>query len=167
MAKDEQEPEAAESQGGGKKTIIIFAVVVLAAVGASIGGTMMFLGGSEPETVETVEAEPEGPAPAIYHSLRPAFIVNYNAGSKPRMLQADLTVMARNPSVVEALVDHAPLVRSRIVNYLADQDFFALQTHEGKENLRDGLRGVLDEALREHARISGVETVLLTSFVMQ
>lgn len=167
MAKEEQEAETEESTGGGKKTVIIFALIVLVAVGASIGGTMMFLGGSEAEVAEAAPVEPDKPAAAIYHSLRPAFIVNYNTGTKPRMLQTDLTVMARNPGVIEALVDHSPLVRSRIVNYLTDQDFFALQTHEGKENLREGLRVMLDDVLSEHARVSGVQSVLLTSFVMQ
>jgi flagellar FliL protein len=158
--------EAPESTGGSKKTIIIFAIVVLLAIGASVGGTLMFLGGSEPEAVE---AQPDvaRPQAAIYHNLRPAFIINYVTGSKPRFLQADLTVMVRDPSVVEALINHSPLVRSRIVNYLTDQDFFTLQTHEGKEALREGLRELLDAILQEQEQIAGVQSVLLTNFVMQ
>ena len=167
MAKQEQEAQTTESASGGKKTVIIFAVIVVVAIAASVGGTMMFLGGSETDVVDTAEVATNKPAPAIYHSLRPAFIVNYNTGTKPRMLQADLTVMARDPSVVEGLVDHSPLVRSRIVNYLTDQDFFELQTHEGKENLRVGLRDLVDEVLRENAGVNGVQSVLLTNFVMQ
>jgi len=167
MAKEPDETQETESNGGGKKTIIIFALVALVAVGAGVGGTMMFLGGGEAEAVETAEVESDKPAPAIYHSLRPPFIVNYNAGTKPRMLQAELTIMARNPGVVQALVDHSPLVRSRIVNYLTDQDFFALQTHEGKESLRAGLRDMVDDVLRESAGVNGVQSVLLTNFEMQ
>ena len=164
----EKTSEVAESPAGGgsKKTIIIFALIVLLAVGASVGGTLLFLGGSEPE-VAVEEAAPVNAQAAIYHNLRPAFIINYVTGSKPRFLQADLTVMARDPSVVEALVNHSPLVRSRIVNYLTDQDFFALQTHEGKEALREGLRQLLDDTLHEQEQVAGVESVLLTNFVMQ
>lgn len=166
MAEKDSDTPAAEAGGGSKKTIIMFAVIVLLAVGASVGGTMLFLGGSEPE-VAVEEVAPVSVQAAIYHNLRPAFIINYVTGSKPRFLQADLTIMARDPNVVEALVNHSPLVRSRIVNYLTDQDFFALQTHEGKQNLREGLRELLDATLREQAQVAGVESVLLTNFVMQ
>lgn len=167
MAKPEQDqPEEAAATGGSKKTIILFTAVVVVAIAASVFGTMMFLGGAE-EPVAQSEAPGHTPMPAIYHNLRPSFVINYHTGNKPRLLQADLTVMSRDPGVVEALVDHSPLVRSRIVNYLTDQDFFVLQTHEGKEDLRTGLRDLLDDLLREHASVSGVQSVLLTSFVMQ
>lgn len=167
MAKAEQEQAVDEAaSGGGKKTIIMFAVVVVVAIAASVFGTMMYLGGTE-EPVAQGEAPTDKPMPALYHSLRPSFIINYHTGSKPRLLQADLTVMARDPGVVEALVDHSPLVRSHIVNFLTDQDFFVLQTHAGKEDLRLGLRDMLDDLLREHASVSGVQSVLLTNFVMQ
>ena len=166
MAEKTSDDAEAPAGGGSKKTIVIFALIVVLAVGASVGGTMLFLGGSEPEV-----ADEETPAvntqAAIYHNLRPAFIINYVTGSKPRFLQADLTVMARDPSVVEALVNHSPLVRSRIVNFLTDQDFFVLQTHQGKEDLREGLREMLDDILREQAQVAGIESVLLTNFVMQ
>jgi flagellar protein FliL len=155
-----------EAPSGSKKTIIVFAVVLLLAISASIGGTLYFL--SDPEEVTETEAIADSkPEKAVYHTLRPAFIVNYSTGGKPRFLQAELTVMSRDPAVVEAIITHMPLIRSQIVTFLADQDIFELQTHEGKEQLREGLRVLIDNVLSREEERSGVQSVLLTSFVMQ
>jgi flagellar FliL protein len=147
-----------------KKNLLLFAAAVLVAVGASVGGTLYFVGAGADES-----AEPAAPAPvtAVYHNLRPAFIVNYVTGGKPRYLQADLTVMARDPEAVKTLVNHMPLVRSRILGYLTDLDFYELQTSEGKQAMRDGLRQLIDEVLQQQAGVGGIESVLLNNFVMQ
>jgi flagellar FliL protein len=159
--------EATEQpSGGSKKTIIVFAAIVLLAVAGSIGGTLYFMAG-ETEADSAQAAPVEAPTTAIYHNLRPAFVVNFQTGNKPRYLQADLTVMARNPAVVEALINHTPLVRSRIIAYLADLDFYELQSHEGKQAMREGLLELLNRVLREEAQTDGIQTVLLNNFVMQ
>ena len=148
------------------KTIVLFGTALLVAISASVGGTMYFLGGEEVDA-EGVEIIIEKPATAIYHNMRPAFIVNYVTGSKPRFLQAELTVMARDPAVIDTMIDHMPLIRARIVNYFSDQDFFELQTDAGKEALREGLRVLIDDVLQSEGQIQGVQSVLLTGFVMQ
>jgi flagellar protein FliL len=149
-----------------KRNLIVFAIAVLIAIIGSIGGTMYFIGGAEDEapTEAVVDATP---AEAIYHSLRPAFVVNYVTGTKPRYLQADLTVMSRDSDVIKGLVNHSPLVRSRVLSYLADLDFYELQTEDGKEVAREGLRRLIDQVLLEHAGVEGVESVLFNNFVMQ
>lgn len=159
--------EATEQPGGGsKKTIIIFAAVVLLAIAGSIGGTLYFTAGEAEKA--PAEAQPAGaPKTAIYHNLRPAFVVNFQTGNKPRYLQADLTIMARDPAVVEALINHGPLVRSRVLAYLADLDFYELQSHEGKQAMRAGLLELLNSVLREEAQMDGIQAVLLNNFVMQ
>lgn len=183
---DEQNQSTSTGRG---KRIAMFAALALALIGASVGGTFYFLGGADPAVAgadgDGATPEPEQRPPALYHTLHPPFVVNYLAGATSRMLQAELAVMARDPVVLEVLVDHAPLVRSRIVAYLTDLDFQALQTLEGKQALREGVKGLLDELLRE--QLDGVaeeaaagksvgaddsagavvEAVLLNSFVMQ
>ena len=151
---------------GSRKSLILFGVVLVLAIGASVGGTLIFIGGDD-EATETSDAAVATPDKAIYHGLRPAFIINYVTGSKPRFLQAELTVMARNPVVVEAMINHMPLIRSGIVTYLTDQDFFELQTPAGKESLREGLRSLIDDILQREEQIQGIESVLLTNFVLQ
>lgn len=155
-----------EAPAGSKKTIIVFALVLLLTICSSIGGTLYFLADGEEAVVEETAAA-NRPEKAVYHTLRPPFIVNYSTGGKPRLLQAELTIMSRDPAVVEAIIIHMPLIRSQIVTYLADQDIFQLQTHEGKETLREGLRVLMDNVLSREAQLTGVQSVLLTSFVIQ
>ena len=155
-----------ETPAKGKKPIILFGAIVVLAVSASVGGTMYFMQGAEP--AETA-AEPAAPteATAIYHSIRPAFVVNFLTENKSRYLQADITLMSRNEAAVEAVVEHGPLVRSEILQYLADQNFTQLRTDEGKEAIREQLKELLNKALSEEAGTGGIETVLLTNFVLQ
>jgi flagellar FliL protein len=172
MAKQEERTEdgddtAPTGTGAGLGRWLTIGAVVLVVMGASIGGTLYFVGGSD-TTEDDVEAQ--APAPkqvAIYHNMRPAFVVNFLAGNKPRYLQAELTVMARDPKVIEAVITHTPLIRSEIINAFASQDYATLQTTAGKEALRETLRQLIDDTISREAKLSGIETVLLTNFVMQ
>ena len=75
--------------------------------------------------------------------------------------------MARDQLVIDAVNTHAPVIRSAIVNLLADEDFMVLQTDAGKQALREKMRAAIDSTLQKEANLSGVEAVLFNSFVMQ
>lgn len=157
--------EEEEQASGGKSKVLLFAGILVVAIGASVAGTWFFLG-SEPESVAEEEVE-EGPQIALYYNLRPSFVVNFLAGNKPRYLQAELTVMARDESVIDGVIAHTPLIRASIVDYLASIDFASIQTHEGKEELRADLAALIDEHLVGQDLPSGVTGVLITNFVLQ
>ena len=161
------EEEQVEAEGGGNKKVILFAVVLVVAIGASIGGTWFMMQGAAPSDPVEVAEVAEVPTEAIYHNLRPAFVVNYFAGNTPRYLQAELTVVSRDFGVIEAVINHTPLIRSKIVSHFADQDWLAIQTTEGKIALKDSLRDLIDQVVRQEANLSGVQEVLFTNFVMQ
>lgn len=175
-------PEAAKPAGGflagTKGKIAMFVGVGFVVMGASIGGTMAFLGHDDAEApvaedaaAESTEAhgeqKPKSKPVALYHNLRPAFIVNYLAGNKPRYLQAELTVVARDQSVVDSVVTYNPAIRSEVLNLFADQEYATLQTEEGKQALRQLLKERIDGVLVKEKQKSGIESVMLTSFVMQ
>ena len=162
MAEETEEQES----GGGKKTIL-FIVVLLVAIGASVGGTWFLMKGSAPEPVAVEEPEDALPKQAIYHNLRPPFVVTYFIGDAPRYLQAELTVVSRDQSVIEAVIAHTPLIRSKIINHFADQDFITLQTYDGKQELRESLKALIESIVQAEADVGGVGEVLLTNFVMQ
>lgn len=169
MADENQDTqdEAEEATSGGKKNIIIFAIVLVVAIGASVGGTMFFLGGSEePEVVEATPAVNK-PTTAIYHNMRPPYVINYLTGSKPRYLQAEFTVMARDEKTIEAVILHMPLIRSQVVSYLTEQNFLELQTQEGKEAVRSGIVDVVNRVLSTYEVQPGIESALFTNFVLQ
>ncbi|MCR9261273.1 MAG: flagellar basal body-associated FliL family protein [Pseudomonadaceae bacterium] len=166
MAEEAVEQEAAT--GGGKKNVIIFVIALMVAVGASVGGTVFFLSsGEETVEVEPVEAASSKPKTAIYHNMRPPYIVNYLTGSKPRYLQAEFTIMARNEAAIEAVILHMPLIRSEIVSYLSEQNFLELQTQEGKEAVRRGIVDLVNRVLATYDVSPGIESALFTNFVLQ
>jgi len=156
-----------EEEQAKKKSPIMFIVIILVAVLASAGGTWFLLQPEEVVEVTEEEATEEVIQKALYHNLRPPFIVNAMTGNKSRYLQADLTIMSRNQPVIEAIINHAPLIRSRINNLLVDQDFLTMQTQEGKEELAENLRVLVEQVVQEQDDLTGVESVLLTNFVMQ
>ncbi len=162
----ENETEEAAPASGGKKNLIIFAGVLVVAIGASVGGTLFFLGGESPSEVtdpEPVVTRQE----AIYHNMRPPYIINYVTGAKPRYLQAEFTIMSRNEASIEAVVLHMPLIRSEIVSYLSRQSFLELQTQEGKEAIRRGIVDVINNILTSYNVTPGVESAFITAFVLQ
>ena len=99
--------------------------------------------------------------------MRPAFVVNYLTGAKPRYLQAELTIMARNEGAIEAVILHMPLIRSEIISYLTEQNFLELQTQEGKESIRRGIVDLVNSILATYNVQPGIESALLTNFVLQ
>ena len=125
MAEDNQD----EAEAGKGKSLIPLIGIVVVAIAASVGATVFFLGGSE-ETQEVAEVVEEKKQ-AIYHNLRPPFIVNYLDGNKPRYLQVDVTLMARDEEVVENVLDHTPIIRAQLIDLLTDQSFADLQSHSG------------------------------------
>ena len=164
---DEQNPE---ESSGGKKNVILFAVVLLVAVGASVGGTMFFLGGSSGETAAPAAAArlaENKRQSAIYYNMRPAYIINYVTGAKPRFLQVEFTVMARNEAAIEAVILHMPLIRSESVNFLTEQNFLELQTQEGKGSVRRGIVVLVNSILKSYEVQPGIESALITNFVLQ
>ncbi len=75
--------------------------------------------------------------------------------------------MARDQAVIDAVNTHAPIIRSAIINLLADEDFMVLQTDAGKQALREKMRTTINATLKKEADVDGIEAVLFTSFVMQ
>ena len=166
MAEEQTEEEAQPSKG---IPLIPLIIIVVVAIGASVGATLFFLGGGDETAATTEEEEAKGAdkGKALYHNMRPPFIVNYLDGNKPRYLQADVTVMARNPLVVESVINHTPLIRAEILNLFADQDFEDLQSDGGKVALRESLLDTINTTLDENGADGNVKKVLLTNFVMQ
>lgn len=181
MAEDDEKNEDAAEEGaskGGKKKLILFALLVLVLIGVSIGGTLvavkMLAPEPEPEVVldedgnPIPEEEAEKPkAPAIYFPLKPPLIVNYMARGRQRFLQAEISIMAREPDVIEAVEIHMPMIRNSLILLFSGQIYEELQTDEGKEILRQQalveLQGIMERELGK----PGIEKVLFTNLVMQ
>jgi flagellar FliL protein len=186
-----------------KKKLFMFIGLAILLVLISVGATFFIVSkmmgskhadeGDEAssESSETVES---AVTPAIYYPLKPNFTVNYDVNGRQRFLQAELTLMYRDPEVVKTLELHMPAVRNGLVLLLSNQVFEELQTAEGKEKLRAAaLQTVQDIIAKEEAASAekgkekdeekskekskekvkdkkpqpNIEQVLFTQFVMQ
>lgn len=158
--------EAADGEEQKKKNpIILFIIAGVLLIGLSIGGTLFFvLKSDEPE--ESVSEEPAKP-PALYYALNPKFQTNYDVNGRQRLFQLAISFLTREQDVVAALSTHAPVIKSRLVILLSGQDFVALQTPQGREQLRKQCLEAVQEILEAEIGKPGVEKVLFTDFVMQ
>jgi flagellar protein FliL len=87
----------------------------------------------EDEENEEVVAEV---APAIYFTMTPNFTVNFNVDGRQRYLQAEITLLYRNPEVESLLTLHMPAIRNQLVMLLGGKSFEELQNHDSREKLK-------------------------------
>lgn len=170
MAENDNDDVAAASKKG--PGWLLWGGAALLVVAVAVGATLWFLtrGDAAPATEEAEAATPEqanGKAPALYFPLKPAIVVNFESRGRVRFLQASVTVMARDPFIIDGVQEHLPLIRNRLVLMFGGEIYEELQTDEGRELLRQKAREAIDEILRQEIGKTGIEQVLFTSFVMQ
>lgn len=169
MAEEEKKEQEEGEKKSGKKTIIIIAIIALVAIGASVGVTLMLLGGDESaeseegaETAEQVEVK----LPAIYMNLEPPFLITLNVDGRQRYMQVHVAVSSREQGPLDAVDHHLPLIKSRINSLYSRQDFEEIQTEAGKQALREQTLNLINEVLEGEGE-SPIENVFFTNFVLQ
>jgi len=174
MAEDDEqvENESGESARSKLKKMILIAGGGILVASLSIGGTLFFLTRGDDSMAEDAEmseesAEEAPQGPAMYLAMQPAFIVNYTVGARTRFLQLELSLMTREGEAIDAANAHMPLIRDRLLEVLAQQDYQSLQSAEGKEQLVSELTQAVQTIMQEKIGRPGIETVLFRSFVMQ
>lgn len=183
MADDDQEQKDNTEEPGaksGKKKLILFIILVLVLIAISIGGTLAVVKFLTPEPEPTIildedgnpvdepSVEEEAPKlPAIYFPLKPPLIVNYQARGRQRFLQVEISLMAREDDVIEAVELHMPMIRNSLILLFSGQIYEELQTDEGRELLRQDalleLQGIMEQEIGK----PGIEKLLFTNLVMQ
>jgi len=167
MAEDKVE-EGQEAPPKSKKMLIIIIAAVVILLGGGGAGYFFLMGGeSEEEVVEEVRL------PAVYTKIRtkngrPMFVSTVlSDDDRAHYLQAYVVAKSRDPLVAPALEKHMPLIVSRLNTMFSTQEFAKLSTLEGKQNLRADATKLLQKIMKERIKITGVEEVLFTNFVMQ
>ncbi|MEM6300439.1 MAG: flagellar basal body-associated FliL family protein [Pseudomonadota bacterium] len=152
-----------ESGGKSKLIIIIAAVVVLAGGGAA---AFFFMSGSGEETeasveevVEEVDQEP------LYADVK-KLLVNLEHGGRTHFVQAEMQLMSYSQDVINQAYRDMPAIRDRLIILFNSQDFAALKTVEGKEQLRAAALVTVNEALGLAAP-DVVEEIYFENFVLQ
>ncbi len=159
LADDEASPRRSS------KLLLLLAVVVLIAAGAAAAG-WHYLGASR-RPAQTAKASTEG-GPALYVSLDPPFVTNFEADQAVRFLQISVEVMTHDPATVEVIKANNPVLRNDLLLLFANQQYATLATREGKERLRAAaLAAVRKDVAANGGHPERVDAVYFTSFVMQ
>ena len=150
---------------GKLKLIILIVVAVLLAIGLSVGATWYFMHSPKSEAVP--QADVNVKLPALYEPMAPAFVVNFNANGRQRYMQVSVTLQARDPADLKALMVHIPVIRNNLVMLFSGQAFDDLATPVGQEILRQKTTASVQEVAQKELGKVVVDQVLFTNFVLQ
>ena len=150
---------------GKLKLIILIVVAVLLAIGLSVGATWYFMHSPKSEAVP--QADVNVKLPALYEPMAPAFVVNFNANGRQRYMQVSVTLQARDPADLKALMVHIPVIRNNLVMLFSGQTFDDLATPVGQEILRQKATAAVQEVAQKELGKVVVDQVLFTNFVLQ
>lgn len=173
MAQEYTDTEAGEGKGGKKKLILIIIVAVVLLLGG--GAAAFFLMGDDKQEVaaegdgkDEAEEEEESEGVPTYHEFKPAFVVNLPPGGGAKMLQVGVQVYTEDPTIVDALTTHDPMLRHHLFNILSSQPADSLSSREGREQLQAQVKDELISKLKDVGeKKANIESVYFTQFVLQ
>lgn len=177
-----------------KKLLIIILIIVILMVGGSVAAYFLLSGDDKADEKgehKDANATPVKAA-AIYFTLHPTFVINFEDTSKARYFQIDIAVMSRDQHSISLVEEHSPVIRNNIITILSSQNYTELSTREGKQKLNGELLKSInatvaaevatstphvnegeEEKKQEHASApvdaehAYIEAIYFTSFVMQ
>ena len=160
------ETDALEQEGGtsGSKILLLILLVLLLIAGG--GGAAWFFVFSGDDVAEE-DSQRRTQAPMQYLELSPSFIVNFPHQGRQRFLQAELSVMSRDATALEAVQRHMPVIRHNLINLFNAQLLLVFEDPAGIEQLRQLATQEVQQVLRNEIGREGIEEVLFTAFVMQ
>lgn len=168
--------DIAGEEGGGskKKLLIIIAAAAVLLIGGGVAAYFLLAGGDEPsadgtgaQTAKVAEAEPVDEGPAIYHEMKPTFVVNLPPGGPAKMLQISVQVLTYNADVDALLTTHDPMLRHHLANLFEAQQGADLLTLEGKQALQQAVHDLLSEQLKKLHQSGTIKGVYFSQFVLQ
>ena len=162
-----QDVQLADVEARKPRWPFVLALVVLLAGGGGAGAWFM-LGASKEDTRQSaaLRAVPKGPA--LYVSLDPPFVTNFEAEQLVRFLQITMQVMTHDPATVDVIKASDPVIRNDLLLLFSNQKYTEIATRDGKEKLRtQALAAVRKVVAANGGRPERVNAVFFTSFVMQ
>jgi flagellar protein FliL len=122
----------------------------------------------DPDAPKKVKREggAEGAYAASYFALQQPFTSNLKDSTQFVQLSISLSTFY-DEKFVEALKTHEMALRSTTLLTVADQNYDAVATIDGKQKLAALLKDRLNKTLKERGEIAGIDTVYFTSFVVQ
>lgn len=169
---EEDNAEGTEQTGGGmmQKLMLGGGALLLVIVGVVAGPAVMNMVSppDEESTAETEEADVSG-KPEIYTSLHPPLVINFKDSlGDDHFMQVTLEVMARDQGVINAVREHAAVIRNDLILLYTSVIYEEVTTREGKEQmLADGLAEVQKIMGARLGDGPNVEALYFTALVIQ
>jgi flagellar FliL protein len=158
--------EAPAAPARSSKLLIMIAVSALVVAGAAVAG-WHYLAASHKAAQKSAQASSES-GPALYVSLDPAFVTNFEADQAVRFLQISVEVMTHDAATADLIKSTDPAVRNDLLLLFGNQKYADIATREGKERLRAAALTVLRKDVEANGgHPERVDAVYFTSFVMQ
>ena len=156
-----------QDKGSKKRLIVIIAIALIVLTGAGLGVGWFLLGDEDAVEADQQAGEATAQQPAIYHPMDPVFVVNLREGSKAKLLQASVQVMAREQETIDFVEHNDPMIRHTLLNLFGSHTDQELATRDGKEKLQAEVMKRLNQIIRDQGGKGEVEAVYFTAFVMQ
>ncbi|HBU29768.1 MAG TPA: flagellar basal body-associated protein FliL [Thiobacillus sp.] len=150
--------DGAPARKSKKKLFVILGLIVL--LGGGGAGAWFFTQGHG----ASEEATDEAPKVPVFLALE-TFTVNLQDGEQ--YLQTDVTLQVADQSQVDAIKQHMPRVRSRLLTLLSSKHADELATAEDKKKLAQEIREQIKQPFDPKGQPQQVDDVLFTSFVIQ
>lgn len=149
------------------RRLLIIAVCVALVAAAGLGG-WLFLAPSATKPKAAHHAEKVSSGPALYVSLDPPFVTNFQPNDVARFLQVSVEVMTHDKKTVALIKANNPVIRNNLLLLFGNQKYSDLESASGKEHLRaQALAAIRKVVASNGGDAQAVDAVYFTSFVMQ
>lgn len=169
--------------------IIIIAVVVL--IGAGVGVALLMSGGDEEDPLAAElgeetgeEGEKEGEKSeedvanqkgghggvgtrALFWSIEPPLVVNYDKFGKTGFLQVSISVMTYNSGVLDAVNQNSPVIRNNLLLLFNGRKYEELIGAENQMRMQEEALAEVNRVLKEFTGKGGANNVYFTAYIMQ
>ncbi len=162
------EPEAVAAPAKKKKPLLLIAVALLVLILGGGGAAWYFTHGSASDAAGAAKdakakEKPKVAKPPVFVNLEP-FTVNLSGGD--HFLQLGVVLQVTNDETAEAIKNHLPQIRNRLLLLLSSKLPAQLNSLEDKQKLADEILADTRQPLGEE-EAKNVETVLFSSMVIQ
>lgn len=175
-AKSEAAPAEAASASSTKEKPMLFIALSVFNIVVVLGvGVMLFMGKKKQDQVATIDQVVQGEKHEQEHEASEdpfigefipmeTFFVNLagSRGGKIARVTLELEIEDKNSDITEEIERRKPQIRDIIIILLSSKTFDQISSKEGKDNLRDEIRGRLNSFLTK----GKIKSILFTEFLL-
>lgn len=173
-----------KKQNGFSKLILIIIILVVVLLGAGGAVTaILFAGGDDDAVIEDIGVEENAENPedeksenvdaqgnlkqALFWSIEPPLVVNYDNFGKKGYLQVAISVMTYDGSVLDRVNKNSPVIRHSLIVLFNGRKYGDLIGPENQLRMQQECLDEINRVLVEFTGHGGVNNVYFTNYVMQ